>query len=352
MSRGNRDSALRHNLQVRVAPSSPIFAFLARPRRLRLPSFQPAVMARKLADETLTAILEQCLAVSDNDFACTNSRASPFAHIREPSSNYLVVCKRWMRICTPLLYHTIVLRSQPQATALATVLKPKAHLEFGRHIRKIRIEGGFGAAVKQILLAAPNTTDICVTLDLYATDKVEPMCSVMATALQPRHLIMASSFDCRTRSNKQIKTMLKTLQLCVGAWKSLVSMLWSVRLVCSHVYALSQISVTTSDQLFRSHYLFGRSISSAVHIREICLAEGVLFLSPLEVVDLAQQPHLDRVVIRQTASSLNSEFLQMGLGGIGFIAPEIRAKLVFDEEVPTTRFAGYLFVVNSRADPD
>jgi len=195
-------------------------------------------MARELADETLAVILEQCLVVSDNDFACTNSRASPFANIREPSSNYLVVCKRWMRICTPLLYHTIILRSQPQATALAAVLRPKAHPEFGNYIRKMRVEGGYGSATKQILLAAPKITDICVTLDLYAADNVEPMCSVMATAFQPQHLILASSYDSRERTNKQLNTMLTALHNCIGTWKSLVRSCWVPCLYLAHFNAL------------------------------------------------------------------------------------------------------------------
>jgi len=176
-------------------------------------------MAHQLADETLAAILEALLVVSDKDFACTD-RMSPFSMIEQPSSsNYLVVCKRWMRIGTPLLYHTVVMRSQAQATALAAVLKPKANAQFGQYIRKLRIEGGFGVAAKNVLLAARNITDLSVTLNLSAKDNVSPMCDILLTALMPQRLVIAASSP---STNKQITRLTECLTQCIKDWSTLV----------------------------------------------------------------------------------------------------------------------------------
>ena len=183
-------------------------------------------MAHQLADETLAVILEACLVVPDKDFASTNGQMSPFSRIEYPSSNYLIVCKRWMRISTPLLYHTVVLRSQPQATALAAVLKPKANARFGQYIRYLRVEGGFGVAAKNVILAAPNITDICVMLDLSAKDNITPMCDVLFTAVQPQRLIIAMCHYHRI-INKQTTRLVECLTQCIQGWTILVSS-WNV----------------------------------------------------------------------------------------------------------------------------
>ncbi|EJD48374.1 hypothetical protein AURDEDRAFT_112877, partial [Auricularia subglabra TFB-10046 SS5] len=119
-------------------------------------------MANRLADETLAAILADSLSVPEASFAFTTAWKSPFAKTRVSSSTILLVCKRWLRVATPLLYETVILRSAAQSGALAAVLKKQT--EFGRYVRKVRVEGGVGASICKIFKAAPNITDLCLTL--------------------------------------------------------------------------------------------------------------------------------------------------------------------------------------------
>ncbi|EJD33181.1 hypothetical protein AURDEDRAFT_177738 [Auricularia subglabra TFB-10046 SS5] len=99
-------------------------------------------MADRLPDETLAAILAESVVVPDASFAATMADKSPFAEIAHSSSTILLVCKRWMRVATPLVYETVILRSVAQSRALAEVLKEKPQL--GCYVRKFRVEGGVG----------------------------------------------------------------------------------------------------------------------------------------------------------------------------------------------------------------
>ncbi|EJD35471.1 hypothetical protein AURDEDRAFT_188726 [Auricularia subglabra TFB-10046 SS5] len=173
-------------------------------------------MAHKLADETLAAILAQHLAVPDAAFASTDRR-SPFARIEVSTSALLVVCKRWMRVATPLLYETVILRSTAQAAALAVVLK--ANKDFGRFIKKLRVEGGFGQGVQKIISASPNITDFCMTLHLWADDNVKGMCAAMPS-MNPRRLVIIS-LNSGMRNNASTRLATQTLCDCIASWSKL-----------------------------------------------------------------------------------------------------------------------------------
>ncbi|EJD48379.1 hypothetical protein AURDEDRAFT_162342 [Auricularia subglabra TFB-10046 SS5] len=185
-------------------------------------------MADKLADETLFAILAQTLAVRDGDFACTTASKSPFASDALSSSLLLLVCKRWMRVATPLLYETVILRSAPQATALAAVLK--ANPTFGRYIKKVRVEGGVGASICSVFKAAPNITDLALTLDLRSEDNVGSMYKSLRTSVDPHRLVLCSSLY-RLNLNKVTTLAVDTLCKCIAEWSSLRVVALSERLV-------------------------------------------------------------------------------------------------------------------------
>ncbi|KAH6909295.1 hypothetical protein BKA70DRAFT_1149250 [Coprinopsis sp. MPI-PUGE-AT-0042] len=109
--------------------------------------------APHLPDEIVKEILSPALLVPDEAFASTSWK-SPFANYQLTSSTILVVCKDWLRVATPLLYETVILRSKAQAQALAAAVKNDAQL--GTFIKKVRLEGGYGNSVYEIFKRSPN----------------------------------------------------------------------------------------------------------------------------------------------------------------------------------------------------
>ncbi|KAF7309413.1 hypothetical protein MIND_00312100 [Mycena indigotica] len=177
-------------------------------------------MENHLPDEILSEILSPALKVPDEMFADNWSRPSPFATYTESTSAYLVVSKSWLRVATPLLYHVVVLRSAAQAKALArALLKNK---ELGRFIKKLRVEGGFGASMHQILRLAPTITDIFLSLDIYCTDNTDGLCKGLPL-INPRRLILQHD-NYRQNPNKYFNGLNAKLKELFGSqWDQLIS---------------------------------------------------------------------------------------------------------------------------------
>ncbi|KAJ7441528.1 hypothetical protein B0H11DRAFT_1882404 [Mycena galericulata] len=146
-------------------------------------------MAENLPDELLSEILTPALKVSDEMFSDT-SRISPFSPNStsgHSSSALLLVCKAWLRVSTPLLYNVVIVRSKAQAGALAAALRGKH--DPGRFIKKLRVEGGFGAHMGHILKSTPNVTDIFLSAVIHSPDTTSGLVLGLSL-LNPTRLIL------------------------------------------------------------------------------------------------------------------------------------------------------------------
>ncbi|KAJ7896788.1 hypothetical protein B0H14DRAFT_2678749 [Mycena olivaceomarginata] len=139
-----------------------------------------------LPDEIISEILSPALKVSDEIFSDTNE-VSPFAKYAESTSAYLLVSKSWLRVSTPLLYNVVILRSKAQAKALSLALAGNKVL--GTFIKKLRVEGGYGAPMLTILQSSPNISDLFVSLEIYSSDNTNGLCKGLSL-LNPNRLIL------------------------------------------------------------------------------------------------------------------------------------------------------------------
>ncbi|KAJ7623074.1 hypothetical protein DFH06DRAFT_1446771 [Mycena polygramma] len=173
-----------------------------------------------LPDEILSEILSPALKVSDELFSDT-SDVSPFAKPSLSTSAYLkaylVVCRDWLRVATPLLYNVVVLRSKSQANALEKVLVQNK--DFGRFIKKLRVEGGYGAAMHTILKSAPNITDIFLTFVIYSSDSTQGLCKGLPL-INPRRVILVDP-NARMLKNKNLAALTEILLSCIRKWDNL-----------------------------------------------------------------------------------------------------------------------------------
>ncbi|KAJ7453834.1 hypothetical protein FB451DRAFT_1100173 [Mycena latifolia] len=180
-------------------------------------------MAENLPDEILSEILSPALKVPEHRFSDTSS-TSPFATYSGSSSAALLVSKAWLRVSTPLLYTVVILRSKAQAGALASALQGDQKL--GRFIKKLRVEGGFGASMHQILKATPNVTDIFISTTIHSPDTTSGL--VLGLPLiNPTRLILFE--DCgRLLKNKWVVQLFASLVAGINVnWTNLTTVVLS-----------------------------------------------------------------------------------------------------------------------------
>ncbi|KAJ6509686.1 hypothetical protein DFH09DRAFT_942372 [Mycena vulgaris] len=174
-----------------------------------------------LPDEILSEILSPALKVPDDLFSDT-SEVSPFADYSPSTSAYLLVCKDWLRVSTPLLYNVVVLRSKAQANALEKVLR--SNRQFGRFIKKLRVEGGYGMAMHAILKSAPNITDIVLSLSIWLSDDTLGLCKGLPL-IDPHRVIVVAPVLEKPLKNKHLAALMKVLFSSIHTWDKLVNFL-------------------------------------------------------------------------------------------------------------------------------
>ncbi|KAF8056032.1 hypothetical protein FPV67DRAFT_690747 [Lyophyllum atratum] len=171
-----------------------------------------------LPDEIIKEILSPVLKVSDDTFRST-AHVSPFSEYNESTSALLVVCKTWLRVSTPLLYHVVVLRSKAQAKALERALR--ANNLLGTFIKKLRVEGGFGGSMDHIIRLAPNITDLCLTPLIWSSDTSSGLCRGLPR-MNPQRVIICDPREAKDVDNLQSRELLTVLCDCIrDTWEDL-----------------------------------------------------------------------------------------------------------------------------------
>lgn len=145
------------------------------------------MMLTLLPEELILVILTAVFSIPDEDFLRTGSR-SPCPKGQRSRSATLLVCKTWSRVATPLLYDTVTLRSEAQARALALTLRQYKG-DIGGFVKKIRIEGGFGIWVREILKHISEVADLWLSMVLESEDVIGGY-FIGFTHINPRRLVV------------------------------------------------------------------------------------------------------------------------------------------------------------------
>lgn len=172
-----------------------------------------------LPDELIREILDDILHVDEDIFEDLAER-SPFSSLSQSSSDLLSVCKSWLHAATPLLYRVVILRSKAQAYALQRTLR--ANKEFGTLIRKLRVEGGYGGAMKTVLTLSPKITHIWLMLDLPGTENTTGLCSSLHLINPSRVVLHGACLDPTVPSRKLITKIPDLLETWTNMVRSTV----------------------------------------------------------------------------------------------------------------------------------
>ncbi|KAJ7170363.1 hypothetical protein C8R43DRAFT_944881 [Mycena crocata] len=174
-------------------------------------------MKAALPEEIILEILSPLLRVSDQRFSNTSTKSGPLATTDESISALLLVCRAWLRIATPLLYDVVILRSTGQAKSLKNTLKMNKPL--GRFIKKLRVEGGFGSYMHNILQETPNVNEIFISLHLHASESSSGLVNGLGL-INPTRVIIWDDVE-NLLQNKSVVQLMTALGGIVSKWSNM-----------------------------------------------------------------------------------------------------------------------------------
>ncbi|KAL5504290.1 hypothetical protein ACEPAH_8364 [Sanghuangporus vaninii] len=173
-----------------------------------------------LPDELVKEILSEVSIVPEDEFSHVGP-SSPFGRKVSSSSDALLVSKRWLQIGTPLLHECTVLRSSAQADALYGFIRGKTGSQVKGYVRRIRLEGSFGAVIGKIFAVLPNIPDLYLRLPSHRGENVNGLLRGLLR-LNPIRLILEVP---RNDLKKNSFTKIAAITQAVKQWTSLASIL-------------------------------------------------------------------------------------------------------------------------------
>ncbi|KAJ7048339.1 hypothetical protein C8F01DRAFT_1192078 [Mycena amicta] len=178
--------------------------------------------APHLPDELVSEILRPVLAVPEETFAST-AAVSPFSTYRESSSTYLLVCKSWLRVGTPLLYNVVIIRSKDQAKALARTFSENQDANLGRFVKKLRIDSGYGNYIAAVLQCTPNIRELCLSMEIWNPDTVTATCRALRF-VSPTALVLRERRGWHFGSSKMRTQLSNGIADAIHFWPNLTAL--------------------------------------------------------------------------------------------------------------------------------
>ncbi|TRM68539.1 hypothetical protein BD626DRAFT_117931 [Schizophyllum amplum] len=275
-----------------------------------------------LPDEIINKLLAHIMSVSDADFehgGQDHAMESPFVRYGQLSTSVLLlVCKDWLRVGTPLLYHTVILRSTAQAQALDSALMRTP--ELGKFIRRLRLEGGFGFYVQGVCAIARNIEALALPFDYAAKDSTSGIQNALPT-MDLKYLVMIPSYriTCTSSfpSNKNTDALNASVHEMIPRWKR-----------------LREITICPMMMFtFRLHSWWpiwaglARALKGAPQLRVLNVAIDLTFklMCPVWLEEAVENQHLEVVAFRRPRTKDWDELEPR-------LSPRLRALAKFAEE--------------------
>lgn len=129
----------------------------------------------------------------------------------------LLVSKRWLRVGSPLLYESVVLRTSSHTRTVATLIRQNPNL--GRAVRQLKLFGGYGRDLHAVITAAPNLETVYLNMSMKSSDSLAGIKKAFSI-MKPTRLYIE---DRPARRNKKSIELYNLLAENMGKWSSLAS---------------------------------------------------------------------------------------------------------------------------------
>lgn len=135
-----------------------------------------------------------------------------------PLPHALLVCKRWLRVGTPIYYQTIELANIKQVRKLALTFRTNPSL--GLLVRNLRLTGGYGVGLQDVVQRTPNVQALYIYPVILAIHNNAGLIRALQL-LNPKELYIAN--ESNKHYNKKVQDLQKALLKGVREWTALAS---------------------------------------------------------------------------------------------------------------------------------
>ncbi|GJE91919.1 hypothetical protein PsYK624_080710 [Phanerochaete sordida] len=241
-----------------------------------------------IPEELICEILHLALLIPEADFYDEQQRETRRVqrkHGVPPAAHILLVCRKWVRIGEPSLYSALCIASRAHAHAVADTFRVRAPA-LARTVRHVRLDGGFGRELHDVLAPAVGVRTVYVSTMVAAAESVVGLQRALP-ALRPvrLHVYTCAADNGRRNANaKAIEGMLETMIRTCSSLEQIdfhpqLTMLSDVM-----VSALMNASPSINAVSFDGYMLLNRFVRNAL---------------PLEMM-LARNTHVKRIVCRRS----------------------------------------------------
>jgi hypothetical protein len=180
------------------------------------------------------------------------------------------------------------------------------HKELGNHIKKLRVEGGYGPAMRVILHAAPNVIDLCISLDIRFTDEVNGLCSSLPS-INPCNVVILAPAE--SRIGGPLHDLVRQLKICLGSWTNLVSRIChspsAIETQAAHA-TLLQTEVYLSLSVIWSTTAYTPVIEGLINAPNLRTITSSAFFDELSLRKLAESKSLKAIHLKSKHAVTNT----------------------------------------------
>lgn len=239
-----------------------------------------------------------------------------------PCSAALLVCKRWLRIGTPLLYESVKISCLGDTKAVLEAVR--ANKDIAKFIRRLRLEGGYGKALGELSKYLHNVEHLFFSPDAKCRESI--------TGLH----IAFPKFNLRTlKLEDRRKIINRNTTYINGILEHSIRFEWP-NLVCVNDFCLKSYSYISPFQKQVSFDLTDNTsrevvtaLQEAPALEELVLSEQAtgFWMFAGQLSRILENPSIKRITCHdQRFESMNDEYIR---GRITGLSEEDKAKLEF-----------------------
>lgn len=131
-------------------------------------------------------------------------------------ADVLLVCKRWLRVGTPLLYHSVRLWTPTQVQDFLILLRSNPYI--GQVIRQLRVESVGEVWFEEISKFAPNVHTLCLSFHISLGAPVAAIVRAFSK-FDPIHVVLNTRFSPRLTAAEDVT---ETIMGLMAEWTKMV----------------------------------------------------------------------------------------------------------------------------------